>query len=213
MYILGVCGQERNAAAALVCDGQVVAAVEEEGLARIRNVGMTYAGGLPYRAIEFCLERAGIRFDQINVVAYNCDPYKLFQRQVAFFSSGLVQAADDAHDESFPHYFVDSLNRLKERISTRRLIESLLPPNGRFVAVERHMAHAASAFYPSGFDKAAVMSLCNTGDLVTTALICGEGHRLVLRREALFPNSIGLVYSTVTSALGFGGDVDCHKTM
>jgi carbamoyltransferase len=70
MNILGISGQERDAAAALIQDGKVVAAIEEAKLARIRHVGMNYAGGLPYRAIEFCLDRARITFDDLDYVAY-----------------------------------------------------------------------------------------------------------------------------------------------
>ena len=81
MYILGISGQERSAAAALIRDGQVVAAVAEENLARIARVGISQAGGLPHRAIEFCLERAGTTLDKIDYVAYYVDPYKLFQRE------------------------------------------------------------------------------------------------------------------------------------
>ena len=83
MNILGISGQERDAAAALVKDGNLVAAIEEEKLARIRRIGMNYAGGLPFRAIEFCLERAGIGFDAIDYVAYYLEPHKRFHREIA----------------------------------------------------------------------------------------------------------------------------------
>jgi carbamoyltransferase len=86
MNILGISGQERDAAAALVQDGRVVAAIEEEKLARIRHVGMNYAGGLPFRAIEFCLERGAIGFDKIDYVAYYVEPHKRFHREIAFLT-------------------------------------------------------------------------------------------------------------------------------
>src|SRR5512134_3491683 len=86
MNILGISGQERDAAAALVQDGRVVAAVEEEKLARIRHIGMNYAGGLPTRAIEFCLERAGIAFDKLDCVAYYLEANRRFHREIAFNS-------------------------------------------------------------------------------------------------------------------------------
>ena len=99
MNILGISGQERDAAAALVRDGQVVAAIEEEKLDRIRHIGMNYAGGLPFRAIEFCLERAQISFDKIDYVAYYLEPHRRFHREIAFNSSRAINAAERARSK------------------------------------------------------------------------------------------------------------------
>jgi carbamoyltransferase len=213
MNILGISGQEKEAAAALVQNGRVVAAIEEEKLARIRHIGMNYAGGLPYRAIAFCLERGGITFSDIDYVAYYLEPHKLFHREIAFNSSRATGALDSASIEEFPPYFVDSLNELKERLRTRRLVESQLSSRGKFIAVGHHLAHGASAFFASEFDRAAVIAVDNRGDMTTTALMTGEGNQLRIHSEAQFPNSIGMVYSAVTDALGFDPDGDWHKTM
>src|ERR1044072_4286323 len=94
MNILGISGQERDAAAALVQDGRVVAAIEEEKLSRIRHVGMNYAGGLPRRAIAFWLGRGAGAFKDIDCVAYYLEPHKLFHREIAFNSSRATQALD-----------------------------------------------------------------------------------------------------------------------
>jgi carbamoyltransferase len=213
MNILGISGQERAAAAALVQDGRVVAAIEEEKLARIRHIGMNYAGGLPQRAVQFCLDRAGIRFEQLDVVAYYLEPYKLFHREIAFSSTHATQALDAEAIEDFPPYFVDSLNALKQRLRTRRMIQSRLSADGKFIAVPHHLAHGASAFYASGFERAAVISADHRGDMTTTALMTGGGHELRLNAEAHFPNSIGMVYNAVTAALGFDYEGDWHKPM
>src|SRR5438552_17341321 len=145
MNILGISGQERDAAAALIQDGRVVAAIEEEKLARIRHIGMNYAGGLPFRAIEFCLERARIGFDKIDCVAYYLEPHKRFHREIAFNSSRAINAAEQDSIEEFPPYFVESLNDLKQRLRTRRLVESQLTAGGQFVEVPHQLAHGASA--------------------------------------------------------------------
>jgi carbamoyltransferase len=213
MNILGISGQEKDAAAALIQDGRVVAAIEEEKLARIRHVGMNYAGGLPFRAIEFCLERAGVTFSDIDYVAYYLEPHKLFHREIAFNSSRATDRANADSIEDFPPYFVDSLNSLKQRLRTKRLVESQLSPRGKFIAVGHHLAHGASAFYVSGFEHAAVISADNRGDMTTTALMTGKGRELLLHSEAQFPNSIGMLYSAVTAALGFSFDDDWHKSM
>lgn len=213
MNILGISGQERDAAAALVQDGKVVAAIEEEKLARIRHTGMNYAGGLPERAIQFCLERAGIRFGQLDVVAYYLEPHKLFHREVAFNSSRAIEKIAPSSNEEFPPYFVDSLNGLKQRLRTRRLAESRLEGRGQFIIVAHHLAHAASSFYVSGFDRAAIISVNNRGDMTSTALLTGRGSQIEINAEAAYPNSIGMLYSAVTAALGFNINSDWHKTM
>ncbi len=213
MNILGISGQESDAAAALVQDGRVVAAIEEEKLARIRHVGMNYAGGIPTRAVNFCLERGGITFDQVNYVAYYLEPYKLFHREVAFNSSHATSLPAEAALEAFPNYFVESLNNLRERLKTRRMIKSLLGGKGRFIEVNHQLAHGASAFYCSGFDSAAIIAAGYRGDMTSTALMTGKNAQIALEREAQFPNSVGLIYSAVTAALGFSFSGDWHKTM
>jgi len=213
MNILGISGQERDAAAALVQDGRVVAAIEEEKLARIRHIGMNYAGGLPFRAIEFCLERAGISFDKIDYVAYYLEPQKRFHREIAFNSSRAINAAEQGAIEGFPPYFVESLNDLKQRQRTCRLVESQLSAGGKFLEVPHHLAHGASTFFASGFERAAVISVDNKGDMTSAALMTGEGEQLRIHAEAQFPNSIGMVYGAVTAALGFDAGGDWHKTM
>jgi len=213
MNILGISGQERDAAAALIQDGRVVAAIEEEKLARIRHIGMNYAGGLPFRAIEFCLDRARIGFDRVDCIAYYLEPHKRFHREIAFNSSRAIRAGQSGSIEEFPPYFVESLNDLKQRLKTKRMAEERLCADGRFVEVPHQLAHGASAFFSSGFDRAAIISADNKGDMTSAALMTGAGERLCVDAEAQFPNSIGLVYSAVTAALGFDADGDWHKTM
>jgi carbamoyltransferase len=213
LNILGISGQERDAAAALIQDGRVVAAIEEEKLARIRHIGMNYAGGLPERAIAFCLDRAAITFGDLDYVAYYLEPHKLFHREIAFNSSLATQSPEQASIEEFPPYFVESLNGLKQRLKTKRMVESRLASRGGFTSVPHHLAHGASAFYVSGFSRAAIISADHKGDMTSTALMVGDGGKTTVTAEAQFPNSIGLVYSAVTAALGFGYEGDWHKTM
>lgn len=213
MNILGISGQERNATAALLQDGRIVAAIEEEKLARIRHVGMNYAGGLPERAIAFCLERAGINFDQLDYVAYYLEPHRLFHREVAFHSAQAIAKADEPSMEEFPSYYVDGLKDLRQRVRTKEMVTSKLASGGQFVAVNHQLAHAASAFYASAFERAAVLVAGNKGDMVSTALMQGKGSHLSVLSEALYPNSIGMLYSAVTAALGFDFEGDWHKTM
>jgi carbamoyltransferase len=211
MNILGISGQERDAAAALLCGGKVIAAIEEEKLSRVRHIGIQYAGGLPGQAIDFCLERAGISFAEIDYIAYYLEPQKLFHREMAFRSSHALDELQATPTESVPDYFVETLNGLRERLKTRQLAEARLSEAGKFVEVNHQIAHAASAFYASGFERAAIIIANNKGDMTSTSLLTGNGAELKTIAEAQFPNSIGLVFNAVTAALGLGDD--WHKTM
>ncbi len=211
MNILGISGQQRDAAAALLRSGKVVAAIEEEKLSRVRHMGIEYAGGLPSQAIDFCLERGGITFAEIDYVAYYLEPQKLFHREMAFRSSHALDELQATATESVPDYFVETLNGLRERLKTRQLAEAKLSDTGKFIEVNHHLAHAASAFYASGFERAAIIIANNKGDMTSTSLLTGNGAEMKTIAEAQYPNSIGLVYNAVTAALGLGDD--WHKTM
>lgn len=211
MNILGISGQEKDAAAALVQDGKVIAAIEEEKLSRVRHIGMSYAGGLPVQAVEFCLGRAGLTFEQLDFVAYYLEPQKLFHREMAFRAAHANDLPSSAATEAMPDYFVETLNALRERVKTRQIVEARLAGGGAFIEVNHQMAHAASAFFASGFDRAAIIIANNKGDMTSTSLMLGNGAGIELQDEAPFPHSLGAVYSAITKALGFGDE--CHKTM
>lgn len=206
MNILGISGQERDAAAALIRDGEVIAAIEEEKLSRVRHVGMNYGGGLPHQAIAFCLERGGITFADVDCVAYYLEPPKLFHREMAFRASHALDEPQPATAESVPNYFVETLNSLREHQKTRQLIEAQLSNKEAFIEVNHQLAHAASAFYVSGFDRAAIIVANNRGDMSATSLMSGKGAMIETRAESLYPHSLGMVYSAVSQALGFGSD-------
>ena len=211
MNILGISGHERAAAAAIVRDGVVLAAIEEEKLARIRNVGIDYAGGLPHHAIDFCLEVAGITFDQLDFVAYYTEPEKFFRRNLAFRAGRIVSGGGVSALAAFPSYLVDNLSGLRQRNRTRHLALARLGRQGQFVTVNHQLAHAASAFYPSAFDKAAVMTIGNIGDMTSTSLMTASHRGLRILEESRYPNSLGMAYSAVTTAL-FGQADEEHKT-
>jgi carbamoyltransferase len=213
MRILGISGQDRDAAAALIVNGQVIAAIEEEKLSRVRHVGISYAGGLPMRAIQHCLESGGVGFESIDYIAYYTEPRKLFARNLAFRASRALLAPGMASLEAFPYYLVDSLNGFRQRVRTSVMARQKLSPQARIVNVNHQLAHAASAFYASGFERAAIITAGNVGDMRSTALLTGTGSEIRLRQQASFPNSLGMVFSAVTEALGFGSSGDEHKTM
>lgn len=206
MNILGISGQERDAAAALIREGEVLAAIEEEKLSRVRHVGMNYGGGLPHQAIAFCLERGGITFADVDCVAYYLEPQKLFHREMAFRASHALDELQPTTAESVPNYFVETLNSLREHQKTRQLVEEQLSNKEAFIEVNHQLAHAASAFYVSGFDRAAIIIANNRGDMSATSLMTGKGAMIETQAESPYPHSLGLVYSAVSQALGFGSD-------
>ena len=213
MNILGISGQDADAAAALVRDGVVVAAIEEEKLARIRHIGMNYAGGLPSRAIEFCLSRAGLSFNEIDYVAYYLEPYRLFRGSLAFRAGRMLRRPGAATIRAFPYYAIESLNNLRQRLRTLQLVRAKAGRDARVVEVNHQLAHAASAFYASGFDRAAVLVAGNKGDMTPLSLSAGTKEGLRISRRTSYPDSLGVVYGAVTAALGFTPAAEEHKTM
>ncbi|MCI0390237.1 MAG: hypothetical protein MOB07_15925 [Acidobacteria bacterium] len=198
MYILGISGHQRDAAAALLKDGRIVAAIEEEKLARVNRIGVSQSGGLPYQAIGYCLEAAGIEIKDLHYVTYDHKPHRQLKRAFEFNRRFLPENASEAIDHK-----AASLYEFHERMKTLRLIGQLLNGQAKTVAVDHQLAHAASAFYPAGFDRAAVLILGRKGDHISIAAGIGEGRKVRILKRIEFPHSLGWVYSLITEHLGF----------
>ncbi len=207
MYILGISGHHRNAAAALLKDGQPIAAIEEEKLSRVNHLGLAQCGGLPYQAIDYCLKAGGIGVDEIDSVTYYHKPRRLLNRQLRFSEKFMSENSAEAED-----YRAASVNEFHDRMKTLSLVNRLLGQRAKAVAVDHQLAHAASAFYPSGFDRAAILILSGRGDYISIAFGIGEGRKVRLLRRIEFPHSLGLVYSLVTEYLGFNSGGGEHNT-
>ncbi len=207
MYILGISGHYRDAAAALLKEGRVVAAIEEEKLTRIKNIGISQCGGVPYEAIKYCLEAAGIGIKDINYITYDSKPRRLLNRQLRYserFIPGNTFGADD--------HKVASENEFHDRMKTMHLLKRQFGQHSKAVAVDHQLAHAASSFYMSGFERATIMVLSGRGDYISVAIGVGEGRKIRLLRRIEFPHSLGLVYSLVTEYLGFKASGGEHNT-
>jgi carbamoyltransferase len=207
MYILGIAGHHHDAAAALLRDGQIIAAIEEEKLARAKHIGIGQCGGLPYQAIQFCLEMAEITIEEVDYVAYYLKPWHLLRRQ---FQSNVWRA--HYSPSAFISHSVASVNELRERLRTQDLIKRLLSQSSKVVAVDHQLAHAASCFFLSGFDRAAILVLGGMGDFVAIATGVGEGKKIRILDRIGFPTSLGWIYSLVTEYLGFHANGEEHKT-
>ncbi|MBF0426581.1 MAG: carbamoyltransferase [Magnetococcales bacterium] len=192
--ILGISAHYHNAAACLLCDGKVVAAAEEERFSRIKH-----DPSLPKAAVRYCLREAGLTLADVDCIAYYELPWKKLSRQIWMGLPNLPCQAD-------------RISRMDPQRPERE-IRDILGFTGPIEFVEHHQAHAASAYHYSGFSEAAILTVDGVGEWTTTSYGRGTGDTLELLEEVDFPNSIGLLYSTVTSYLGFRVNGGEYKVM
>jgi carbamoyltransferase len=200
MIILGINAYHANAAAAIVVDGRLIAAVEEERLNRVK-----YAAGLPARAIQFCLDRAGAKLKEVDHIAVPRDPWARLGTKVRFAVR-------------MPRFALDRLRVMKRFAGIREDLAAAfdLPPDGiraQFHRIEHHHAHLASAFFVSPFDSAAVLSADGLGDFASFMCAAGEGPNMRTLGEVAFPHSLGMYYTALTQYLGFWKFGDEYKVM
>jgi carbamoyltransferase len=200
MYVLGISCYYHDAAAALLKDGKIIAAAEEERFTRKKH-----DNSFPINAVKFCLEHAGIGIKDINYVGFYEKPLLKFERLMS------------QHLQTFPKSFKTFLSStpgwINERLRIVRTIRKQLKYKGDVLFVEHHLAHAASAFLVSPFDKAAILTVDGVGEWSTTTYGIGEGNQMHLLKEIRFPTSIGLIYSTITAYLGFSVNNSEYKVM
>ena len=202
MMVLGINAYHGDVSAALLRDGELVAAVEEERFRRVKHWA-----GFPTHSIRSCLEMAGVTGADVDHVAISRDPLANLWRKVAFT---LSRRPD-------PRHVLSRLrNQRKVRAVAGPLSEALgisgsdLPPIHK---VEHHPSHLASAFFASPFETAAVAAIDGFGDFVSTSLAHGDGNRINVLERVFFPHSLGILYTAVTQYLGFRAFGDEFKVM
>lgn len=200
MIILGINAYHANASAAIVADGVLIAAVEEERLNRVK-----YAAGFPAQAIQFCLDRAGVSLSEVGHIAVPRDSR-------ARLGTKLRYAA------RMPRFALDRLRVMKQFAGMREELArafGVAPESIRaqFHRIEHHTAHLASAYFVSPFDQAAVLSADGLGDFASAMWALGEGPRLRTLGEIRFPHSLGIFYTALTQYLGFWKFGDEYKVM
>jgi carbamoyltransferase len=191
MNIIGISAFYHDSACALIVDGEIVVACQEERFTRKR-----YDKDVPMYAFRACLEHAGLSPADVDCVAYYENPVKKLSRQLWMEPPGL----------GVDHVSLDAT-------APERQIRERLGYDGRFEVVDHHEAHAASAFYCSGFTEAALLTADAVGEWTTTSYGYGSADGIKLLEEVAFPHSIGLLYSLVTSFLGFSVNSDEYKVM
>jgi len=205
MYILGINAYHSDASAALLKDGVLIAAIEEERFTRVKHWS-----GFPAKAIQFCIDEAGITLDQVDHIAIGRDPMaKLFKKFMfvaqhpsigfkAIKERSINRKQITGLDHEFSLHFpgVDK-NQLKQKIHH----------------IEHHRTHLASSFFASPFDESALLSIDGSGDFTTTMMGIGRGNQMEILDSIDFPHSIGIFYTAFTQFLGFPHYGDEYKVM
>ncbi|MCB9870290.1 MAG: carbamoyltransferase [Planctomycetes bacterium] len=201
-HILGISAFYHDSAACLVRDGEVVAAAQEERFTRKKH-----DPDFPSEAVKFCLEQGGIDLSSIDYVGFYDKPLLKFDRlletYLAFAPRGYASFA-----KAMPVWLGEKLHI--PRVLTRHLGGK---PKNRYVFTEHHESHAASAFFPSPFENAAVLTMDGVGEWATTSIASGEGNKLRMLKEIRFPHSLGLLYSAFTYYCGFRVNSGEYKLM
>jgi carbamoyltransferase len=202
--ILGISAFYHDSAAALIIDGEIIAAAQEERFTRIKN-----DAGFPFNAIKYVLEEGGIDYDNLSAVAFYDKPLLKFERLLetyhAFAPKGLLSFIKAMPVWINEKLFIKKLIRKKTRQFGSAEIPILFP--------EHHLSHAASAYYPSPFDDAAILTIDGVGEWATTTISHGKANQITILKELHFPHSVGLLYSAFTYYLGFKVNSGEYKLM
>lgn len=198
--ILGISCFYHDAAAALLVDGKIVAAAEEERFSRKKH-----DSSFPTQAIEFCLKQAGLNINQIDYVVFYDKPFLKFERIV------------ETYIKNWPKGLISFIKAMREWFKQKLWVEYVLAKKlgfkGKLFFTEHHYAHAASAYYASPFDDALVVTMDGVGEWETTTFGCAKNNQLKLTKAIHFPHSLGLLYSAVTGYLGFKVNSEEYKVM
>jgi len=189
MIILGINAYHADASAAILVDGKLIAATEEERFTRTKHWA-----GFPQQAINFCLQEAGLTIDEVDFISIGRDPKAKFNKKLKFMLQSPVSV------------FKYAFNRLVNANKITGISKDMQ-------LVEHHRSHLASAFYPSPFEEAAILSIDGAGDFTTTMLAVGKDTHIEVLEDIDFPHSVGVFYSAMTQLLGFPYYGDEYKVM
>lgn len=190
MNVLGISCFYHDAAAALVRDGQLVAAAEEERFTRRKH-----DNGFPEQAIRYCLTEAGLTLDDVDHVGFYEKPLVKFNR--------ILETILADWPRTYTSWIRSMPAWLGEKLHVARTINKRLGTDREILYCAHHLSHAASSFLVSPFDEAAILTADGVGEWTTTAWGVGRGNRIDIRRHIRFPHSVGLLFSAITSYLGF----------
>jgi carbamoyltransferase len=207
MIVLGISALYHDSAAALLRDGEIVAAAQEERFTRKKH-----DPDFPKNAVEYCLREAGIGPADIDVVAFYDKPFLKFERLLETYVA-LAPRGFESFRMAIPIWLREKLFLKDLLISELKLFAPKVAWEERLKFSEHHLSHAASAFFPSPFEEAAVLTMDGVGEWATTSLAIGRGNSLEVIKEIHFPHSLGLLYSAFTYYTGFKVNSGEYKVM
>jgi carbamoyltransferase len=207
MRVLGISAFYHDSAAALIADGRIVAAAQEERFTRKK-----FDADYPRHAIEYCLNAGGVTLADVDYVAFYDKPFLKFERlletYLAFSPRGFR-----SFRMALPLWLREKLFLKSLLASELKALEPKFDWDKRLAFSEHHLSHAASAFYPSPFQRAAVLTMDGVGEWATTSAGVGNGHELEIQKEINFPHSLGLLYAAFTYYTGFKVNSGEYKVM
>ncbi len=200
MYILGISSYYHDSAVALIKNGKVIVALEEERFTRKKH-----DNSFPENAIQHCLKYAGIDINDVDYVSYYEKPLLKFER--------IIDTFVDTYPRSWKIFLKGIPEWFTEKIKVGSVIKKITGYQGKIYYVPHHLSHASVAYYPSFFKKSAILTIDGAGDWPTASLWFGDGIKIHKLEEINFPHSLGLFYSTFTAFLGFRVNHDEYKVM
>ena len=207
MRILGISAYYHDSAAALLRDGQVVAAAQEERFTRKKH-----DAAFPHNAVRACLASTGTRIGEIDFVAFYDKPFLKFERLLETYLA-FAPRGFSSFRSALPVWVKDKLFQKSQILKELKKLDERMNWGEKLLFSEHHLSHAASAFYPSPFDSAAVLTMDGVGEWTTTSLALGKGRDLKVMKEIHFPHSLGLLYSAFTYYTGFKVNSGEYKVM
>ena len=206
MLVLGLSAYYHDSAAALLRDGAIAAAAQEERFTRIKHDAR-----FPSRAVRYCLQEAGVALDDVDAIVFYEKPFLKFER--------LLETYLATAPRGFRSFRAAMPIWTKQKLFQKRTLRKALEGLGgsriesRLLFAEHHQSHAASAFFPSPFDEAVVVTMDGVGEWATTSVCVGQGNTLQTHKEIRFPHSLGLLYSAFTYYTGFKVNSGEYKVM
>lgn len=207
MKILGISAWYHDSAAALIVDGKIVAAAQEERFTRKKH-----DPDFPEQAIRYCLEEAGCEINDIEAIAFYDKPFLKFER--------LLETAYAIAPVGLGNFLKAMPVWMKDKLFMKKMLTKAVHKIGEFdfkakpiLFPEHHLSHAASAFYPSPYQHAAILTVDGVGEWATATIGAGKGSKITIHKELHFPHSIGLLYSAFTYFLGFKVNDGEYKLM
>lgn len=207
MHILGISAFYHDSAAALITDGRIIAAAQEERFTRKKH-----DPGFPVNAVQYCLKEAGINIDDLEAIVFYDKPLLKFER--------LLETYYGFAPKGLPSFLMSIPVWLREKMFLKRLIRDELKKCGEYdrkklklLFPEHHLSHAASAFYSSNYKEAAILTIDGVGEWATASVCHGKDEKITILKELHFPHSIGLLYSAFTYFTGFKVNSGEYKLM